>query len=225
MKACTSCEQQNPDDAHHCHGCGELFQEKSEPEEPASDYDLWGILIGPNKSIQFSLAGGWSWRPAFLYYQDVFRRFESPSGHQFSLTWNWPAFLFDPFLWFLYRKMYMYALIYAIGPVVSTFLTGDVTVGVVWRVIAGASGNYIYYWHLKDQIQKVNAHPGLDRQARGRILQEEGGVQTYVLWLGLVLHLLMFGVLVALLEQGPPEEGMPDNLFQRQGGSEPENIF
>jgi hypothetical protein len=35
----------------------------------------------------------------------------------------------------------------------------------------------------------------------------------------------MFGVLMALLEQGPPEEAMPNNLFQRQGGSEPENIF
>jgi len=225
MKACISCQQQNPDHAQKCHGCGEPFQEQSEPEESASDSDFWEILIGPNKSIQFSLAGGWAWRPAAIYYQNIFRRFESSSGPQFSVTWNWPAFLFDPFLWFLYRKMYMYALIFAIGPVVSTFLTGDVTIGIVWRVFAGAIGNYIYYWHLKDRLQKVNAHPGMDRPARGRVLQEEGGVQPYVLWLGVVLHLLMFGVLVALLEQGPPEEALPENLFQRQRGVDPDNIF
>ena len=43
---------------------------------------------------------------------------------QFALTWNWPAFLFISFLWFLYRKMYLYAAVYAIGPMVSTYLTG-----------------------------------------------------------------------------------------------------
>ena len=205
MKACTSCEQQNPDDAHHCHGCGELFQEKSEPEEPASDYDLWGILIGPNKSIQFSLAGGWSWRPAFLYYQDVFRRFESPSGHQFSLTWNWPAFLFDPFLWFLYRKMYMFALLYAVAPALAIFITGDMTVGIVSRILAGASANYLYYWHVKDKLQRIMSIPNMDDTARANLVREEGGVQPYVLWLGAALHVFMFGLLVAAIFQGPPE--------------------
>lgn len=109
----------------------------------------------------------------------------------------------------------MYALIYAIGPVVSALLTGDFTVGIVWRVIAGASGNYIYFWHLKDQVQNIQSRPGLNSVARARVLEDEGGVQPYVLYLGIALHLLMFGVLFAAFEQGSPEG--PDKIFQGFG--------
>jgi hypothetical protein len=112
--------------------------------------------------------------------------------------------LFDSFLWFLYRKMYMFALLYAVAPALAIFLTGDMMVGIVSRVLAGGSANYLYYWHVRDKVQRIMAVPNLDATARARLIQEEGGVQLYVLWLGAVLHVLMLGVLIAAIVQGPP---------------------
>ena len=221
MKACLSCEQQNPDDAQFCHRCGIPMQEavvEAEPESQVDDEECWRVLIGPNKSLQFSLSGGWSWKPASEHYLKVFQRFTSQAGPQFALSWHWPAFLFDPFLWFLYRKMYMYALVYAIGPVISAFITGDFTVGVVWRVIAGASANYLYYWHLKDHLLRNRERQFPEQASRLRALAEEGGVQVYVLWLGVALHVLMVGILISAVGNGPPEgfpvpnSGMPNTV-------------
>jgi len=210
MKQCGSCEQQNPDDARFCHRCGVPIDEAVDTVEAdvsADEDTIWRLLIGPNKSLQFSLSGGWAWKPAADYYLHKFQKFSSASGSRI-LSWNWPAFLFDPFLWFLYRKMYMYALVYAIGPVVSAFITGDFTVGVVWRVIAGASANYLYYWHLKDHLMRITAKPFPDQSLRLQALADEGGVQVYVLWLGVALHVLMVGILISAAGNAPPE-GFP----------------
>jgi hypothetical protein len=162
------------------------------------------MFIGPSKSIQFSLTTGWVWRPAFLYYKEKFAAIETPQGPRFVLSWNWPAALFDSFLWFLYRKMYMFALLYAVAPALAIFLTGDMTVGIVSRILAGASANYLYYWHVKDKVQRIMAIPHIEAPIRARLIQEEGGVQLYVLWLGAALHALMLGLLIAAIAQGPP---------------------
>ena len=184
------------------------MEEQEEPMDsaapPEDEEQNWRVLLGPNKSLQFSFTNGWRWKPASEYYLKVFQRFTSPSGPRFALSWHWPAFLFDPFLWFLYRKMYMYALVYAIGPVISAFITGDLTVGVVWRVIAGASANYLYFWHLKDHLLRISSRPFPDPSSRLRALAEDGGVQMYVLWLGIALHVLMVGILISAVGQGPP---------------------
>ena len=62
------------------------------------------------------------------------QKFSGPPGPQFALTWQWPAFVFEPFLWFLYRKMYGYALIYAIGPAMAFYITQDLSADIVWRI-------------------------------------------------------------------------------------------
>ena len=58
-------------------------------------------------------------------------------------------------------QYYLYALIYALGPVLSAYLTGDLTVGFVWRVMAGGSANYIYYWHIKEHLTEIRKGPPL----------------------------------------------------------------
>ena len=213
MKACPSCEQQNPEEAKYCLQCGKSIPEsesqappesfQTPPESLSGEQELWQTFIGPSKSLQFTIKDGWSWRPAYLYYREKFRLFQTPTGPRFSLSWHWPAALFDPFLWFLYRKMYMYALVYAVGPVVSALLTGDLTIGIVWRIFAGASANYIYYWHVKDHLSNIGKSPALDTMARARLVADEGGIQPYVLWLGAALHLFMVGLILAAVGQGP----------------------
>jgi len=221
MNSCPSCSQENPDAANFCLQCGqalapissEASREATQTKTNPTQAQLWETFIGPSKSIQFSIKTGWVWRPAFLYYKEKFANIETPQGPRFALSWNWPAALFDSFLWFLYRKMYMFALLYAVAPALAIFLTGDMMVGIVSRVLAGASANYLYYWHVKDKVQRIMAVPNLDTTVRARLIQEEGGVQPYVLWLGAALHVLMLGLLIAGIIQGPPG---PDPL----GGSE-----
>jgi hypothetical protein len=98
----------------------------------------------------------------------------------------------------------MFALLYALAPALAIFFTGDMMVGLVSRILAGASANYLYYWHVKDKVQRIMAIPNTDATVRVRLIQEEGGVQLYVLWLGAALHMLMLGLLIAAISQGPP---------------------
>ncbi len=216
MNVCPSCAHQNPEDANFCPQCGQVLAARSsEPDPPHVETEagptstqLWETFIGPSKSVQFSMKTGWTWRPAFLYYKEKFANLETPQGPRFALSWNWPAALFDSFLWFLYRKMYMFALLYAVMPAIAIVVTGDMMVGLVSRTLAGASANYLYYWHMRDKLQRIMSLPSLDQESRAQMVREEGGVQPYVLWLGAALHLFMLGLVVAAISQGPPE-GIP----------------
>ncbi len=223
MSACPSCSQDTPPDANFCSQCGQvLVKNSSEPEaEPTqsestpTSLQLWETFIGPSKSLQFSLKTGWVWRPAFLYYKEKFSNLETPAGPRFALSWNWPAAFFDSFLWFLYRKMYMFSLLYAVAPALAIFITGDMTVGIVSRMLAGASANYLYFWHVKDKLQRIMSIPNMDSTARAELVREEGGVQPYVLWLGAALHVLMMGLLVAAISEGPPEGDLLEGSEER----------
>ncbi|WP_447978689.1 DUF2628 domain-containing protein [Candidatus Nitrospira bockiana] len=210
MKACEKCGQMNPDDARFCAHCGGLLT--GEPGTaatavPSDATTLWRAFIGPRPALLFSWTSGWSWAPPDDYYLRQFQKFQSGSAPRFALTWHWPAFLLDPFLWFLYRKMYLYALVYAVGPVVSAYLTGDFTVGIVWRIMAGASANYIYFWHIKEHLSEVARRRHATEAELREEIRDRGGVQPYVIWLAVVLHVLLFLVLAQVIREGPPPSG------------------
>ncbi|GIW55826.1 MAG: hypothetical protein KatS3mg082_2230 [Nitrospiraceae bacterium] len=191
MKSCETCRQVNPDDARFCQQCGTAFSSVQPTELVSDEAQLWRKFIGPNADR----------------YLETFKKFSTASGPRFAFTWNWPAFLFEPFLWFLYRKMYLYALVYAVGPVVAFYFTQDLSADFVWRIMAGASANYIYYWHIKEQLAKIGSQRSLDVLSRDRILSDSGGVQPYVVWVGVGLFALKVALLIALLQAGPPDHG------------------
>jgi hypothetical protein len=188
MKSCPQCQQANPDDARFCQQCGGTVEAPAAAAVPDEDARL-RLFIGPNADA----------------YLAQFKKFTRGPEPRFTLTWHWPTFLFDPFLWFLYRKMYLYAFVYAIGPVATAMLTGDFTVGIVWRVIAGVSANYIYFWHIREQLaglrSQLRGEPGEQEAA----IREAGGVQPYVIWVGVVLHLFLLFIIVKAIQEGPPE--------------------
>ncbi len=193
MKSCARCQVQNPDEANFCHQCGAGFAATAtEPRQPDDETQLWRSFIGPKSD----------------HYLEVFKKFSSPSGPRFAFTWNWAAFLFEPFLWFLYRKMYVYALVYAVGPVVAFYFTQDLSADLVWRVMAGASANYIYFWHVKEHLARLKPRPGFDDPRWEQSLREAGGVQPYVIWVGVALLLLKVGLLVALGLDGPRDRAL-----------------
>lgn len=198
MKPCPHCQQQNPDDANYCHQCGTalsvaaatgpLSATQAEANTAPGEEALWRDFIGPNADR----------------YLERFKKFSSNGRPRFALTWNWPAFLFISFLWFLYRKMYLHALVYAVGPMVSTYLTGDFTVGIVWSIMAGATANYLYYWHCREHITEFKKAGGWPAAAREAALKDAGGVQPYVIWVGVVLYAVFFATLGKMIEEGPP---------------------
>lgn len=177
--------------------------------ETMTDEQAWRVLIGPGFCLQFAWSGGWAWKPAWDYYHRVFRRFHAADGPRFALTWNWAPFLVEPFFWFLYRKMYLFALVYLIGPLVSVSITGDITVPVVWSIIGSASANYVYYWHLKDLFIKIRRQAGTNDAARARALADAGGVQPYVSWLVAAALVLKIGIMITMLGEAPLEDNLP----------------
>ncbi len=206
MRTCPQCEQANPDEAKFCHQCGTPF-EQVKPEATPAEVDgdhLWRTFIGPSKTVLFSLSG-WTWDCPDRYYMEQFRKFGVGPTPRFALTWHWPAFLVPPFLWFLYRKMYLYAAVYLVGPAIAFVLTQDPTVTFVWQLIAGATANYLYFWHIKDHLRHIREQAGSHRAIPEGVLRDTGGVQPYVFVLGIMLHLL---VLMVILQGPPPEDGI-----------------
>ena len=193
MKSCAQCQQQNQDDANYCYQCGSDLAAAVKESTAQSkmyatriDNDFWRDFIGPNAER----------------YLERFKKFGTEQSPKFALTWNWPAFLFIPFLWFLYRKMYLYAAVYAIGPIVSAYLTGDLTSGIVWSVVAGATANYVYYWHCREQIGAIKQQAWNDPDGQLTALQEAGGVQPYVIWVGVVFYVLFSITMFKMIQEG-----------------------
>jgi hypothetical protein len=199
MKTCKRCSRQSPDDAKFCRQCGdslapatgaaETAVEAPTPSPIQDDETLWRQFIGPNADR----------------YLDTFKRFSSNGRPKFALSWNWPAFLFVSFLWFLYRKMYLHAFVYAVGPMVSTYLTGDFSTGMIWSVMAGATANYLYYWHCREHIDEIKKTGRLTPAVQEAVLKESGGVQPYVIWVGVVFYILFFVTLATMVQEGPPD--------------------
>ena len=196
MKSCAQCHQQNQEDSKFCYQCGNTLT--VEPEAPITtpaapgthaDEHLWRQFIGPHADR----------------YLQHFNKFGLGGEPKFALTWNWPAFLYISFLWFLYRKMYTYALVYALGPMISTYLTGDITVGLIWSIMAGATANYIYYWHCREQIGEIKKGSWTDPAKQDEVLKESGGVQPYIIYVGIVLYVLFILTTIKMVQDGPPD--------------------
>jgi hypothetical protein len=195
MKICAQCQQQNSGEAKFCHQCGTALDRQEQVSDPAppgpvTEQDLWRGFIGPNADR----------------YLSTFKKFSTPAGPRFAFTWHWPAFIFEPFLWFLYRKMYVYAMIYAIGPVIAFYLTQDLSADIVWRLMAGVSANYIYFWHVKEQVDAIKNQRVPDIEDRRRMLGELGGVQPYVVWVGVGLLVLKVAMVITIFKDGASGE-------------------
>lgn len=209
MKTCARCQQQNSDDAKFCHQCGAALEQQADAgtaapaPSPMTEQDLWRGFIGPNADR----------------YLATFKKFSTPAGPRFALTWHWPAFIFEPFLWFLYRKMYVYAMIYAIGPVIAFYLTQDLSADIVWRLMAGISANYIYFWHVKEQVDKIKSQRAVDGEARRQMLGDLGGVQPYVVWVGVGLLVLKVAMVITIFKEGPPEGSEKDRPKIKPAGT------
>ncbi|MCP9462282.1 MAG: hypothetical protein NNA24_09600, partial [Nitrospira sp.] len=92
----------------------------------------------------------------------------------------------------------------------SAYLTGDMSAGLIWGIMAGVTGNYLYYWHCREHIEKIKKIGGLSPADREAALKEAGGVQPYVIWVGVALYILFFISLAKMAQEGAPDrDGRP----------------
>ena len=88
---------------------------------------------------------------------------------------------------------------------ISTYLTGDITVGLIWSIMAGATANYVYYWHCREHIGEIKKSSWADPAKQDEALKEAGGVQSYVIWVGVAFYLLFTATMVKMVQDGPPD--------------------
>jgi hypothetical protein len=101
--------------------------------------------------------------------------------------------------------MYLHAFVYAVGPMISTYLTGDLTVGIVWSIMAGATANYLYYWYCKEQIAEIKKTGWMNQAVQESAVKEAGGVQPYVIWVGVVFYIIFLATLFKIVQDGLPD--------------------
>ncbi len=101
--------------------------------------------------------------------------------------------------------MYLHAFVYAVGPMISTYLTGDFSSGMIWSIMAGATANYLYYWYCREQIAAIKKADWVNQQAQDEALKEAGGVQSYVVWVGVAFYVIFLATLMKMVQEGPQD--------------------
>lgn len=121
-------------------------------------------------------------------YLPFFRQQDQVAG-AFRASWNWAAFGFG-FLWFLYRKMYLWAALF--------FVLGlSLHVALLAMVAAGILANYLYHRRARACAERLRlAFPGQDLAERLALV---GGVHRWVPWVGAAFMALL---LLAVLSMG-----------------------
>ena len=131
-RICGKCGHQIEEDARFCSRCGKSLSEAISSKDQPELQD-WVTFLGPGAD----------------YYMNQFQAFRKNGQDGFAFTWNWRPVLFG-WLWFLYRKMYLYAAVFAIGPfAILAIVGGGMEVLLIWVIASGILANYLYYGHVK----------------------------------------------------------------------------
>ena len=140
-------------------------------------------------------------------YRPRFERFTRTGTTRFEFSWNNPA-AFAGMWWYLYRKMYGWALL---DFVLSVLLGWTLFVPIVWGVVRAVTGDYLYFLHADRKIREARpisfaagAPANPSHLAR---LAAEGGVNAWVPRVAIAGVVLLF--LLAALFFGTLWEMLP----------------
>ena len=99
MAYCNKCGKEVIEGSSFCQNCGERLVYSTSINQSPSTISLtdedYTTFIGKNADK----------------YLTKFKKFNVSGVDNFSATWHWPAF-FVGFWWMLYRKLYLWALLY-----------------------------------------------------------------------------------------------------------------
>lgn len=175
-------------------GSESIYRTPSSNTSIASGDNLMGAFVGPKNAH---------------YYEQVFEKFERGGG---SLSWNWPAF-FVTWFWLLYRKMYMWWLLYWFGlPIVLMLATGVVAstanpvmaaafyyggYALIAFIVVPMFANRLYYNHAKRKVAKMAATT-LSEEQQGQELARAGGTSGAIMIVVPFVLIALIGVLAAI---------------------------
>jgi hypothetical protein len=67
----------------------------------------------------------------------------------------------------------------------------------------------VYYWHCREQIASIKQSGWNDPSRQQVALKDEGGVQPYVIWVGVVFYLLFSLTMFRMLQEGALDTQRP----------------
>jgi hypothetical protein len=130
-------------------------------------------------------------------YRPRFERFTRTGTTRFVFSWNNPA-AFAGMWWYLYRKMYGWALL---DFVLGVLLGWTLFVPILWGVARAVTGDYLYFLQADRKIREARPiSSAVDapaaNAARLARLAAEGGVNAWVPWVAIAGSVLLLAVLL-----------------------------
>ena len=130
-------------------------------------------------------------------YMRQFEKFTRTGTARFEWTWNNPA-AFLGLWWYLYRKMYTWALV---DFVLSVLLGWTLFVPILWGVARAVTADYLYFLQADRKIREARpissafGAPATDAMHLAR-LAAEGGVNRWVPWIAVAGTILFLAILL-----------------------------
>jgi hypothetical protein len=130
-------------------------------------------------------------------YRSRFERFTRTGATRFEFSWNNPA-AFLGLWWYLYRKMYGWALV---DFVLSVLLGWTLFVPILWGVARAVTGDYLYFLQADRRIREarlISSAPGAPAADAAHLarLAGEGGVNAWVTWVAVAGTILFLAILL-----------------------------
>ena len=130
-------------------------------------------------------------------YRHRFERFTRTGTTRFQFSWNNPA-AFVGLWWYLYRKMYGWALV---DFALSVLLGWTLFVPILWGVARAVTADYLYFRQADRKIREARPiSSAVDAPAANAAhlarLAAEGGVNAWVTWVAVAGTILFLAFLL-----------------------------
>lgn len=196
---CSKCGTTNDDASKFCSSCGAPLASADQVETKATtdQEEFYKAVIGPKNQD---------------YYLRRFQQFDQAGKS--GVTWHWPAF-FITFYWLLYRKMWLYALlIFLIPIVVGVFIgvleaiykdSGTLIIGLGYLAFWFAFvflppmyANALYYRQCKKKIAEVQASSSDVQRQLGELAGRGGTSNAALIVILILVFISVIGMLAAI---------------------------
>lgn len=130
-----------------------------------------------------------------LWYQMSFSKFNINGVDNIAWNWSWWAF-FTGFLFLLYRKAYIPALILLILSITIGMIP---FVGLLLMILSGGYSTYFIYRVYRTKLLETENNIE-DEQIRLETMKQLGGYNQWVVWVYAILMSIMFlGIFISIL--------------------------